>query len=174
MRQISFFSFLLFLTGFVIGNFPVFVSKFHADPDTLRQKFMQFMTTKKVSNLALSDDELYDVSMSQDLFHEVKILCWVFTHPDNHRNKSVHIKNLWGKRCNKLLFISNEEDSVLGSIALPVPVGREELWNKTLLTYKYVRWAWSRIFLYDSYINFQVHEHHLDDADWFMRLDDDK
>ena len=139
MRQISFFSLLLFLVGFVIGIFPLLLSNAKTDPNSLRQKFIQFVTNKKVSNLALSDDELYDVSMSQDLFHEVKILCWVFTHPENHKNKSVHIKNLWGKRCNKLIFISNEEDPVLGTVALPVPVGRAELWNKTLLTYKYVR-----------------------------------
>jgi hypothetical protein len=94
----------------------------------------------------LSEDGLYDESLSEDLFHKVKILCWVFTHPDNHQNKSMHIKNLWGKRCNKLLFISTEEDWVLGTIKLPVPGGRGNLWNKTIKTYQYVT-AFQTIFV---------------------------
>jgi hypothetical protein len=141
MRQTALLSLFLFLCGFVIGNVPVFLSNSNTDASSLHLKIIQFMTSRKVSKLALSDDELYDVSMSQELFHDVKILCWVFTYPGNHETKSVHIKNLWGKRCNKLLFISNEEDALLGTVALPVAIGREQLWNKTIATYQYVRWT---------------------------------
>jgi hypothetical protein len=101
-----------------------------------------FDLVKKIVSIkslqVLSADGLYDESLSLSLFHEVKILCWVFTHPDNHHNKSMHVRNLWGKRCNKLLFFSNEEDPVLGTIKLPVEKGRKYLWNKTILAYHYV------------------------------------
>jgi hypothetical protein len=93
----------------------------------------------------LSADGLYDESLSEDLFHKVKVLCWVFTHPKNHESKAIHIKNLWGRRCNKLLFMSHEEDPVLGSIKLPVGRGRRRLWNKTIEAYKYVRIFWMKV-----------------------------
>ncbi|XP_073821327.1 glycoprotein-N-acetylgalactosamine 3-beta-galactosyltransferase 1-like [Musca autumnalis] len=93
--------------------------------------------------------------LAQDLYHEVRVLCWVLTTPENHETKAKHIKATWGKRCNMLLFMSSVEDPELGSIALPVPEGRDNLWGKTKEAFKY------------------VYKHHLNDADWFMKADDD-
>lgn len=43
---------------------------------------------------------------ANQLYKDVKVLCWIMTCPSSHRQKAVHIMRTWGKRCNKLLFMS--------------------------------------------------------------------
>ena len=155
MRSQEFFSFLI---G-VVGGYMLF---------TLLTQDMwsknNFKTRKHKEDYPLKSlnetkelSEKYEHELADQLFKEVKILCWVFTHPDNHKTKVPHVRNTWGRRCNKLLFMSVEEvEDQPDIIALPVENGRPHLWNKTQLAMKYV---------YENYIN---------DYDWFMRADDDK
>lgn len=92
---------------------------------------------------------------AERLMQTVRVVCWVMTRPETHEKKAVHVKATWGKRCNKLIFMSSQNDDNLGAIDLGVGDGRDHLWGKTKAAFKY---------LYD---------HHLSDYDWFFKADDD-
>ncbi len=96
-----------------------------------------------------------DSRIAQQLYKEVRILCWVMTSPANIQSKAKHVKATWGKRCNVLLFMSSEADDELPAIELDVPEGRDFLWGKTREAFKYS---------YDNYKN---------KVDWYLKADDD-
>ncbi|XP_042874573.1 glycoprotein-N-acetylgalactosamine 3-beta-galactosyltransferase 1-like [Penaeus japonicus] len=90
-----------------------------------------------------------------DVLRNVRVLCWVLMCPSKHNVTAVHVKATWGKRCDKLIFMSNEEDPELGAVNLHVPEGFYKLWIKTRSAFKY------------------LYNHHLDEYDWFLKADDD-
>ena len=47
--------------------------------------------------------------------------------------QAVHVARTWGKRCNKLLFMSTKESTELPVVALNVTEGYYSAWNKTKL-----------------------------------------
>ena len=48
--------------------------------------------------------------VARSLFERVRVLCWIMTSPENHKVKAVHILATWGKRCNKIVFVSEKDD----------------------------------------------------------------
>ncbi|XP_032807556.2 glycoprotein-N-acetylgalactosamine 3-beta-galactosyltransferase 1-like [Petromyzon marinus] len=96
-----------------------------------------------------------DNSTAAALLKKVRVLCWIVTHPKNVQAKARHVKATWAKRCDRVLFMSSEEDKELGAIGLGTGEGRDKLYWKTIKALYY------------------IHENHLDDADWFLKADDD-
>ncbi|XP_049872972.1 GATA zinc finger domain-containing protein 14-like [Pectinophora gossypiella] len=93
--------------------------------------------------------------VADELAKRVRVLCWVMTYPDNHQTKAIHVKATWGKRCNRLIFMSSQKDDSLPAIALDVVESKYFLWSKTKKAFQY------------------VHEHYRNHFDWFMKADDD-
>lgn len=88
-----------------------------------------------------------------------RLLCWVMTSPQTIVSKAPHVQNTWGKRCDKLLFMSSNGTRELAKnlpiVELPVSEGREQLWQKTKEAFLHI---------YSSYLH---------DYDWFLKADDD-
>lgn len=93
--------------------------------------------------------DLWNRTLAEKLHNEVKVLCWIMTNPENHKTRAFHLKATWGKRCNKLLIMSSKADDLIGSIALPVFEGRNNLWDKTKAAFQY---AYRNYPEYDYYL----------------------
>lgn len=138
--------------------FSVVYFGFIMNKDDLRPRF-DLQAFKKIgksfqSQLSTTHTK-YDELIAENIFDEVKVICLVMTYSDNHKAKALHVKNTWGKRCNKLLFFSNTPDEALEIVVLNITESRDILWNKTKEAFK------------DAY------ENHFNDGDWFMKADDD-
>lgn len=96
-----------------------------------------------------------DTDMAAKLYQKVKILCWIMTGPQNLQVRAKPIRATWAQCCNKALFMRSEDKADFPAVGLKTEEGRNHLSQKTL-----------KAFLY-------VHDHHLEDADWFMKADDD-
>jgi Fringe-like len=90
-----------------------------------------------------------------DLYDEVRVLCWVLTQPINHKTKAQAVKDTWGKRCNKLVFISTELDENLDILLVNMTEDRRYLWDKTKQGLQHI---------YKNYGS---------DYDWYLKADDD-
>lgn len=150
MNQYFTFTFGL-LAGFTVTLLFIYPEKL-----LYRTNVSRMFVTDFDNQSAIFNTELYEDYLSKKLFDEVRVLCWVLTGPSSHRSKAIHLKRTWGHRCEKLLFMSSEIDPILDSIALPVEEGRNDFWDKT-------RHALNFIF-----------NHHFEDAEWFLKVDDDK
>ena len=110
-----------------------------------------------------AQDEILE---SYKLSKDIRVLCWVMTHPKNHILKAQKVKETWGKRCNILLFMSSvagtysyvlelidselegvinpsniffyDSDPTLPSVRLDLDHdGRDRLWAKTKQAFQY-------------------------------------
>lgn len=92
-----------------------------------------------------------DVSPHQ----RIRIMCILLTSPKNYESRTIHVKNTWGKRCDKLVFASTKEDRDLGALGLNETEDYNHLWGKVKKSMEYA---------YDNYY---------DQFDWFFKGDDD-
>lgn len=142
-----------FVIGFFIGSSIVLIPFYFFHEEQLAAKEEKM---KRMIVVEPNKHDQYNETLSEILYSEVKILCMVMTQPRNHQTKAIHVRNTWGRRCNKLVFMSSEIDLQLDTVVLPIEESRAGLWNKTKAAFKY------------------LHAHYLDDYDWFMKADDDK
>ncbi|XP_050301335.1 glycoprotein-N-acetylgalactosamine 3-beta-galactosyltransferase 1-like isoform X2 [Anthonomus grandis grandis] len=102
-----------------------------------------------------SHHQMIDTELADKIAKKVRVLCWIMTGPANHLTRAIHVKATWGKRCDKLIFMSTVDDPSLPSVALPVIEDRPHLWGKTKRAMQY------------------VYENYYDKYDWFFKADDD-
>lgn len=96
-----------------------------------------------------------DSQISDELYSKVRILCWIMTGPNNLETKAKHLKATWTRHCNIVLFMSSVTDDKFPTIGLDTKEGRDQLYWKTIKAFQY------------------AHDNHLDEADWFLKADDD-
>ncbi|KAK3696201.1 hypothetical protein RRG08_027644 [Elysia crispata] len=109
-------------------------------------------------HLDLGEDKHHhhdDDTVARELKDKVRVLVWVMTSPQNLQKKAQIVKDTWGRRCNKIIFFSSETNKDFPTVGLNVSEGREHLTAKTMQGFRY------------------IYEHHFNDADWFMKADDD-
>ncbi|XP_064607522.1 LOW QUALITY PROTEIN: glycoprotein-N-acetylgalactosamine 3-beta-galactosyltransferase 1-B-like [Liolophura sinensis] len=102
-----------------------------------------------------SHGEMEKNSLAAKLYKTVPVLCWIMTAPKNLDKKARAVQKTWAKHFNTHLFISSETNTSFPTIGLNVSEGRQHLTAKTMKAFRY------------------VYDHHFNDADWFMKADDD-
>ncbi|XP_057379261.1 LOW QUALITY PROTEIN: glycoprotein-N-acetylgalactosamine 3-beta-galactosyltransferase 1-like [Daphnia carinata] len=148
------------LVSFVLLQFFHSTSWFSPDHQSsiLSNQLIKFYRSGQ-SNLSFNTVmEPYDTirdDLAREMFTKIRVLCWIMTAPRNHWKKARHVKNTWGKRCNKLVFVSTETDNRLPTVKIAAVEGYDNLWGKTREAFRYV---W---------------EHYREEADWFLKADDD-
>lgn len=94
--------------------------------------------------------------LAQRLAREVRVVCFVLTTPKYHKSRAVHIQRTWGKRCNKIYFMTSAHDDELNETVIQkTPDKYEVLWGKTKEAFTY------------------LYEHKRHEGDWFIKADDD-
>ena len=94
-------------------------------------------------------------SVAEELKHKVRILCMVMTIQQGHSWKMRYTKETWGKKCTKLLFMSDIDDPSIPSVKVDVEPGRDHLTAKTMKSFEL------------AYIKY------FKEYDWFLKADDD-
>ena len=97
-----------------------------------------------------------DANTEDQFLTRVRVLCWVMTSPKTLMSRALHVRNTWGSRCDRTLYMSSQENRTFPAVGLHVPEGRDALWDKTRAAFKY------------------IYDHNLTHSyDWFLKADDD-
>ncbi|XP_077458795.1 glycoprotein-N-acetylgalactosamine 3-beta-galactosyltransferase 1-B [Stigmatopora argus] len=123
----------------------------HDDQDEQRWKKERFA----LFNLKHPHHTGEDSRMADELYKKVRVLCWVMTGPNNLKTKARMVKDTWSRHCNIVIFMSSVDDPHFPTVGLGTKEGRDQLYWKTIRAFQY------------------VYEHHGNEADWFLKADDD-
>ncbi|XP_042894124.1 glycoprotein-N-acetylgalactosamine 3-beta-galactosyltransferase 1-like [Penaeus japonicus] len=112
-------------------------------------------------DLAAAIQLLRERREAKALYEEVRVLCWVPIAPASHNVTAVHVRATWGKRCNKLIFISTKDGNV--SQCILSKHQRHQRWQS-----QSIRAFWNKTRSALKYI----YSHFLNDYEWFLKADD--
>jgi glycoprotein-N-acetylgalactosamine 3-beta-galactosyltransferase len=87
---------------------------------------------------------------------QTRVLCWVNTYHANHEARLRAIKRTWGRKCDKLLFMSDVEDLSVPTVPIVAPPLHEMLWQK-----------------HREIVRMLVKEYGEQHFDWIFKCDDD-
>ncbi|XP_067366629.1 glycoprotein-N-acetylgalactosamine 3-beta-galactosyltransferase 1 isoform X2 [Channa argus] len=148
MRRIC--SNFIFITGVMVG----FLSLHFLLMSTSTKDQMIYLV-RNVNHEAKHGLQQSDqTSSAANSSHTTRILCWIMTGPSNLESRTKHIRATWAKRCDKVLYMSSIKTD-FPTVGLNVTEGRENLYWKTIRAFQF------------------IHQHHLNEADWFLKADDD-
>uniref|UniRef100_A0A1A8CB07 N-acetylgalactosaminide beta-1,3-galactosyltransferase n=2 Tax=Nothobranchius kadleci TaxID=1051664 RepID=A0A1A8CB07_NOTKA len=106
-------------------------------------------------NLIHPHHEDEDSRVADTLYQKVRVFCWVMTGLYNLQSRAHHVRATWSRHCNAVVFMSSVEDPDFPTVGLGTKEGRDQLYWKTIRAFHY------------------VYEHHVTEADWFLKADDD-
>ena len=126
------------------------------EPQPLRRKDEQVAQAMRRNDDQINQSlSVKNDTVAQTLRQKVRVLIWVMTSPKTLNTRAIYVKNSWGKRVDNLLFFSSESDPYIPTIGLNISEGYSHLTAKSMHGFRY------------------VYQHHFQDADWFMKVDDD-
>ncbi|XP_060084504.1 glycoprotein-N-acetylgalactosamine 3-beta-galactosyltransferase 1-like [Ylistrum balloti] len=105
----------------------------------------------------IEDDDtiLVNTSLADDLSKKVKVFCFIATTTSNLLTKAKAVNDTWGKRCDKILFVTSSPSKLSMTISFNIEDSRSHLTGKTMSMIHY------------------IYRYHLDEYQWFMKADDD-
>ena len=103
-------------TTVIYNNSPAWISS--------SMERLHLRKTQKATNQLLYIDNMRQNNGSR-LGKKVTLLCLVMTYPKNFDTQALAVKHTWGKRCDKLLFISSVADPILPALGFNTKEGKE-------------------------------------------------
>ena len=105
----------------------------HSDTDT---NYRLFQPPKE--DLLTANEKSKSRSSNQSEPWDVSLVCMVLTTPANYKLKAVHVAATWGRRCSKLVFLSDHGSDHVSRdpgerweiLQIKGVGGREGLWDK--------------------------------------------
>ncbi|KAK7008583.1 glycoprotein-N-acetylgalactosamine 3-beta-galactosyltransferase 1 [Biomphalaria glabrata] len=150
----------IFLLLFNFGAIVYFIVAYASPRDVIAMNINQNLDlhtnqTRKTTTRSIFITDTFNDTVAKTLKEKVRVLIWVMTSPSTLDTRAKAVNDTWGPRCNKLLFFSSKADSSFPVIGLNVSEGRSHLTAKSSQAWMY------------------IYKNHFNDADWFMKVDDD-